>query len=376
MDVRANGKISAVSAAANPGLAATELARPPHAQVPHRGYWLCQIIGWCAVFAIGFSFMGFAGPQYFWPYATIYGFASIAGLLLSHGWRRVLIQRAWLDRESRPAWLPLVLSIVALGVVQTILVGSAFFVVRPPGLARGYAWLPGAIASWTFMFAAWTALYAMVQSRRRVKRLEAERLRLQVLAKDAELRALQSQINPHFYFNSLNSLRALIFENPHAAANVVDQLAGLMRYALQSGETETVTLREEVTAVRAYLAIEKVRFEERLQLRIDIDPACEDAAIPPMVLQTLVENAVKYGVEPRIGGSEVTVRATRTDDIVRIEVINRGTLAAHADSTRIGLANAERRLALLCGAGAAVTLTARDEHVVATIVVPANRAKT
>lgn len=369
MDVRANGKISEVSAAANQALTADEPARPTKT-APHGGYWLCQGLGWSAVFAINFSFVGFTKPEYFWPYAAIYGSGSIMGLALSHAWRHILIRRAWLDRDSRPAWLPLVLSIVALGVLQTMLVGMAFFVVRPPSMAQGYSWLPGAIAFWTIVFAVWTAFYAMAQSRRRVQRLEAERLRLQVLAKDAELRALQSQINPHFYFNSLNSLRALIFENQHAAANVVDQLAGLMRYALQSGGTDTVPLRDEVAALRAYLAIEKVRFEERLIAEIDIDPACDDIAIPPMVLQTLVENAVKYGVERRIGSSEVIVRAVRESEHTRIEVINQGSLTLQGDSTRVGIANAVRRLTLLCGERADLTLTTRDERVVATITLP------
>jgi sensor histidine kinase YesM len=117
--------------------------------------------------------------------------------------------------------------------------------------------------------------------------------------KEAELRALKSQVNPHFIFNSLNSLRALIDEDPARARMAVTQLANLLRYSLQSGQLETVPFEDELDVVNDYLALEQVRHEERLRLRLDIAPEALQLPIPPMLLQTLVENAVKYGISPR-----------------------------------------------------------------------------
>ena len=206
---------------------------------------------------------------------------------------------------------------------------------------------------------------------RRNARLEAEALQLQLSAKEAELRALQAQVNPHFFFNSMNSVRALMYQDQDAAAQMIDQLASVMRYALQSGHHDTVPLAAEIEAVKAYLAIEKIRFEERLRIVIDIGPGMDAVRIPPMTLQTLVENAVKYGVEASPTGSDIRIRAWRdTDQLVRIDIANHGALAPFTDSTRVGLANTRQRLALILGAGARLDLTEDDGWVRATMTVP------
>src|SRR5690606_9276799 len=123
---------------------------------------------------------------------------------------------------------------------------------------------------------------------------EVERWRLQAAVKDAELAALRAQVNPHFLFNSLNSIRALIVEDPARAQQVVTQLAALLRYTLQAGATSTVPLEAELHAVRTYLALESIRLEERLRYTIDVDDAVRQAPVPPMLVQTLVENGIKH----------------------------------------------------------------------------------
>lgn len=197
----------------------------------------------------------------------------------------------------------------------------------------------------------------MIQSLRRASRFEAEALRLEILAKDAQLRALQAQVNPHFFFNSLNSVRALIFEDRQAASDMIDRLAELMRYALQSSRHDTVTLADELHAVQAYLAIEAIRFEQRLRVTYAIAPGLEQVRIPPMTLQTLVENAVKHGVEGSAGGSTITIA-------------NTGTLQTLSNSTRLGLANARQRMVLALGPAATLALREQDGAVCATLQLP------
>jgi sensor histidine kinase YesM len=374
MDVRANGKISEMNVRAERDSALTMSAvrtQPASsAPRPHRGYWLCQIAGWLVVFLVNVSFTLAAPSPQILAYVLIFGTTSLAGMALSHRWRHMLKQRGWLIHANRTPWLAFAGWIVLFGLMLLIVASAMFYLVRPAGMARGYAWVPAAATFWILAFASWTACYAFALSRRRAAQLEQEHLRLEVLAKDAELRALQSQVNPHFFFNSLNSLRALIYENPNAAAGMVDQLAALMRHTLASSEKKVVPLKTEIEAVRAYLAIEQIRFEERLRVHIDIAPDCEQQAIPPMALQTLVENAVKHGVERHPAGSDVDISAVRAAGYVEVRVTNRGAVGLGGDSTRVGIANTEKRLALLLGADASLNLTERDGRVTATLSLP------
>ncbi len=362
-------------------------------------YWICQLAGWGLTAVINTLQSTSFVPDNVPTMAAIYIWAALSGLLLSHRWRSFLHRRGWLSVGGRPPWLRVTGGIALLGALQTGSVIIAFALARPPGSFKSWAFLPFAIFAWTLAFSVWTSIYAYTQSMRRAKRLESESLRFQLLAKDAELRALQAQVNPHFFFNSLNSVRALIYESPNAAAQMIDQLAHLMRHTLSSGRKATVDLREEIDAVRVYLAIEKIRFEERLRPVFDVDESLGDTQIPPMVLQTLVENAVKYGVERSIGdgvySGEICItvkRAVESRDTVGsssgvvISIANQGSLTSAADQTRLdtkttslksaestqlGVENAQKRLALLNGAAAQLTLIERDGWVIATLCLPA-----
>jgi LytS/YehU family sensor histidine kinase len=212
--------------------------------------------------------------------------------------------------------------------------------------------------------------YLLIKAIRRAARYEADALRLEVSAREAELRALQAQVNPHFFFNSLNSVRGLIYEDRDAAAQMIDQLASLMRYALQSGQASTVQLSAELKAVQAYLAIEQIRFETRLRATLHIEPGMDTVRVPPMSLQTLVENAVKYGVENSIDGSDITISARRAGGMVTIEIANTGAIQQFANSTRVGLSNARKRLTLAVGKDATLDLSERAGWVRATLTMP------
>ncbi len=219
----------------------------------------------------------------------------------------------------------------------------------------------------------WLCLYFFYHLFDRLNRSEIERFRLMTSVKEAELRALKSQVNPHFIFNSLNSLRALIDEDPERARKAVTQLANLLRYSLQSGQKETVPFEDELGVVNDYLALEQVRHEERLRLRLDIAPDALHLPVPPMLLQTLVENAVKYGITPRPDGGEISITARNMGGALRIQVSNPGEIDRDgpASSTGVGLRNAAERLRLIFGERATLQLRSdRPEHVVAEAVIP------
>jgi LytS/YehU family sensor histidine kinase len=181
---------------------------------------------------------------------------------------------------------------------------------------------------------------------------------------------LQAQVNPHFFFNSLNSIRALMYQDVPTAAQVVDRMAEMMRYNLQMGQMETVALERELGAVRSYLAVEKVRFEERMVVVEQIDRSLDGMAVPALAIQTLVENAVKYGVEKRAQGCEIRISAQREGDHVCIAVANQGVLQSAGSSTQIGLDNTAKRLDLLFDGQASLTVAQDGGWVTAKIRLP------
>ncbi len=181
---------------------------------------------------------------------------------------------------------------------------------------------------------------------------------------------MKSQVNPHFIFNSLNSLRALIDENPDRARRAVTQLANLLRYSLQSGQLETVPFEDELGIVNDYLALEQVRHEERLRLRLDIAPETLRLPIPPMLLQTLVEERGEVRHLPAPGGRRDRDHLARCEGrALRLQVTNPGELTAEPGSIRpastgVGLHNAAERLRLLFGERATLQLRAATPELV------------
>jgi signal transduction histidine kinase len=344
-----------------------------------RDYWMYQLGGWgvLTVMWVLSSAHGPLGPVLRMALAKVLVMAS--GFCLSHAWRRFLRRRGWIDRHGA---LPAARIGAGLAVCSVSQVGFLVLVdllLRHGGLLDDPAGVVAAnllilFVLWAGVFLVWSLAYAVVLSRRRALRFELEKLELEVSAKDAELRALQAQVNPHFFFNSLNSIRALIYEDPNVAAQAVSQLAGLMRYSLRAGQAPTVRLADELAAVNAYLAMEKYRFEERLQAQVEIAPGLDEVAVPPMALQTLVENAVKHGVEHAPGSCQLHVAAGRDGDDVLLTVANQGRLAAASASTRLGLANTSKRLALLFGPRASCTLLEQDGWVTARVVLPQETA--
>jgi two-component sensor histidine kinase len=328
------------------------------------------LVGWGAVTLLNISFSVAGAPELRNPLILIWLWGGLTSMVLSHGWRRYLhAHRVFVHGHTLP-YGRLLVGVVLLAAAQVGLVFCAFLVwphyPRPDNLA----WLPGAAGFWLFMFVGWTVFYGAAMAARHAKRAEIEKLQLQILVKDAELRALQAQVNPHFFFNSLNSIRALMYQDVPAAAQVVDRLAEMMRYNLQMGQVETVTLERELDAVRSYLAVEKVRFEERMVVVEQIDTSLNGMAVPALAIQTLVENAVKYGVEMRAQGCEIRISAQRESGHVCLSVANQGVLQSASKGTQIGLENTSKRLALLFDGKASLTVAQDQGWVVATIRLP------
>jgi sensor histidine kinase YesM len=310
----------------------------------------------------------------------------LLGLLLTHyarplmtrwGWK----QLGWLSLLPRVLLMAIVLSFIwsAIGFGYTYgVLGLAW----PSKYSIGLIFLVTCFqGTWLMIF--WMCAYFFYHIFERLQRMQVEQLSLAASVKEAELRALKSQVNPHFLFNSLNSLRALIDEDAPRAREAVTRLANMLRYSLQSGQLETVSLDEELRTVEDYLALEQIRHEGRLRVRWAVTEDARAQSMPPMLLQTLVENAVKYGISTRREGGEVVVSARIAAGTLHLSVANPGELAPAGNeaaakagsSTGVGLRNASERLKLLYGERATLRLLAEPAgSVTAEVSIPLKSA--
>ncbi len=209
-------------------------------------------------------------------------------------------------------------------------------------------------------------------TRRQLQERELREARLVQAKAEAELAALRSRIDPHFLFNTLNSIASLIREDPARAEEATLQLSSLFRYALQAHRQPVVTLAEELEVVRRYLDIERLRLGDRLSVEIDVEPGLAQLEVPPLCLQPLVENAVKHGIGPSVTGGSIRVRGWREGPCTLLTVANTG--GGHSDraGTGEGLDNVRRRLRAVYGEGATVTLNAEGAWTEARVALPSS----
>jgi two-component system, LytTR family, sensor histidine kinase AlgZ len=202
------------------------------------------------------------------------------------------------------------------------------------------------------------AISYLLGSFEETRRIERRALRVQVLAREAELRSLRAQIDPHFLFNSLHSISALTTADPPAARKMCVVLAEFLRESLALEGEDRITVARELKLAERFLAVERVRFGDRLDMSIAAEPAAEGCLIPPLLLQPLVENAVTHGVAHQLEGGTIRIAASRTPKTLSILIENpcdpdrpRGT------GVGVGLANVRARLRALHGTEAAVHAT-------------------
>ena len=339
-------------------------------------YALCQAIGWTAVAGV-ITYFGAISVE-----TGVYA-VSIAGtgLAASHGLRSLVRRRGWFARPLA-FWMPRLAA-------ATVVVGLAWWFVidvgqnvAENGQSLGEA-VRGTIRGDLFglnrvtallhvvLLALWSALYVAGNALRRYREAELVAWQREAQVREAELRALHAQLNPHFLFNALNSLRALIAGQPAQAQDATTRLARLLRYTLRTSQVETVPLPSELEAVRDYLALETLRFEDRLQVEWRVEPDAEQFRVPPLVLLTLVENAVKHGVASRAEGGVVAVGAVVEGGALHLRVENPGTITPATGDEAHGLRNVRERLRLLYGERALLRLDEGGAKVNADVYLPA-----
>lgn len=216
----------------------------------------------------------------------------------------------------------------------------------------------------------WVSIYYVWHYVELGSKTEIQKVRLESLVKELELKTIKAHINPHFIFNALNSIRALVDENPERARTAITELSNILRSSMQAEKMETVPLERELNIVKDYLALEHIRFEDRLQIEYDIDEDTLDQPVPPMMLQTLVENAIKHGIGKRKTGGLVRVISDYKDHHHELIVQNSGQLnySTITGSDGFGIQSTRNRLKLLFNGKATFEIRDTDTDMVEAIV--------
>ncbi len=336
-------------------------------------YWATQIVAWTGYMLL-LGLPAWLEGQYTGRFAIVTFTMALIGIVSSHALRSSFKEWRWLDMSVGKLLLRMVLGALILGTMAGLLQAAlhdAAFRDAEPLVAGSGRRLMEVLLSWVLQLFVWSVIYVAYHYivRSRVEELRA--LRLEAANREGQLSNLRSQLNPHFMFNALNSIRALIEEDPERAKRSITLLSAILRNAMSTVKRRTVPLGEEIDMVRSYLSLEAMRYEERLHVLIEVDPSLERSPVPPMMLQTLVENAVRHGIAKRKEGGEVSISAVPQDDGMLLRVRNTGHyVRGRSKEVGIGLRNTQQRLSHLYGGKASLRIFNEDAMVVCEILLP------
>jgi LytS/YehU family sensor histidine kinase len=227
----------------------------------------------------------------------------------------------------------------------------------------------GTIINWSRYVGVWVIIYFMYKILQQNNTIQQEKLKLENLAKTTELELLKTQLNPHFLFNALNSIKALVIINPEQSRDAIVKLSELLRYTLQYGKEQQIPVKEEMDEVKKYLALEQLRFGERLTVTYDINESTFSQTLPPAIILTLAENAVKHGVAKQMENGFIHIATSIINNYLQVEVTNNGFYQPSA-SVGIGLKHIQKRLEEIYHQQADFRIEQKNGQVMAVIKTP------
>lgn len=332
-------------------------------------YWVAQFAGWMAYASL--LFIAIVNREKEITFETVVSVILwvVFGVGVTHLQRFVFLRLGWLELRL-PNLIPkiLVSSTVSAIVIYGFLFAADYLII---GEIKGKESLTvsnlvlGTI-SMAILVLFWNAIYFTFHFFQKSRNQEVSNLELTASNRESELKNLRSQLNPHFLFNSLNSIRALVDIEPAKAKKSITTLSNLLRQSLMIGKENMVTVEQELEIVRNYLDLEKIRFEERLNVQWEIDDSLLSKQIPPFSIQMMAENAVKHGISNLKEGGVVIVSIVRTNVGFSLQIKNSGELGTKTD-LGVGIQNIKQRLKLQFGGAAKYSLAQVEGHVVAKI---------
>jgi two-component system, LytTR family, sensor kinase len=311
-------------------------------------YWIFQLAGWGVFAAINIFLAGFVMNTYNVRGLIRLLFFVEIGILFTHIMREIIKSTDLLLKPIRQQ----IIILISLIVIFSVMAGGTnapfeyFFELRTNSykdlfyLDFGY---------YITVITIWSFIYFMYHFMAKTRKQEMDTIKLEALVKSLELKTIKANINPHFIFNALNGIRALIDEDPVRARKAVTELSNILRSSLNAEKGETVSLEDELKIVKDYLALENMRFEDRLKIEYEIDDDTLDQQVPPMMLQTLVENAIKHGISKNVRGGMVRIISDFTGNFHELAVQNTGHLNGGLSHQGFGIASTQDRLNLLYG---------------------------
>lgn len=339
----------------------------------NRIYWLLQILGWGGYTSfLTFFLTSFSDNSL--PVKVILLQIVIGSTLffVSHQMRILIKQWNWVDLKLKYLF-PRILILAAIGsVIGQVIIHGIMITVLDWESYRPIRWaeFPFYAFNTFVMLLGWSVLYFGYHFFESAQKSKMDKLKAESLVKDAELIALKAQINPHFIFNSLNNIRAMVLEDPMKARDMISNLSDLMRYSIKFSNDELVSLESEIEIVENYLKLEMVQYENRLEYSLDIDHSTKELKIPPMIIQLQVENAIKHGISQLPKGGQVNVKTELKNTDLIIKVSNSGKITKNSDGG-IGLKNVIERIKHLFNVEPNFSLSEKDGEVTSLLTFPA-----
>ena len=342
-------------------------------------YWTIQLIGWITT-SLYWGFSAFFSGTFIWKIGIADLILDITiGITLTHIYRNFALKNGW-NKLSLKMLVPrIAISVLVLSVLYMFLIVGKLYLVRLLILESNPVSFISFLKSTqlqvfitgTRLMSIWVLAYHLYHYSRLELETVKENARLSLIMKEAQLNNLSAQLNPHFFFNSLNNIKFLILENPDSARRAIDLLSELLRNSLNNNVGRLIPLNDEINLVKDYLELEKIRFEERLQTKIETNVDLFSHLILPLSIQSLVENAIKHGIEKRKSGGFITVRVEKESNFLKISVQNSGKLSKEITDFGIGLSNLKERLLLQYNGNASFEIKEmNDETVLTTMILP------
>jgi len=342
-------------------------------------YWRFQIIAWTAwSMNEALLYINQFGWNLAWVYST---FVNIfLGIGLTHSYRLLSEKYQWQEKKKIPlSEIELFAMIIISSIFTLVNIALDLYII---GDQTNQQFSASTLSPFQLLqvflnfgkpVTIWLLIYFFYKYSQRQLDIQRKNAQLEMAVQESEGRVLRAQMNPHFVFNALNSIRALILENPQKARNSINQLSKLLRNSLITERKKTIPLAEELDTIKDYLELEIIRYEERLQYELVVDEGCEKALVPPMIIQTLVENSIKHGISKEVNGGKIHILIQKSDDLLDIKVTNPGKIEeAHTQlGTGLGIENSKNRIQIMFGEKANLTLHAIAENQVeAHLVIP------
>lgn len=336
-----------------------------------RLYWVFQIVGWTTYTILNILGIWFTSTNFTVIMAVPVVIESLYFFLVTHIYRDLSKKREWLQLPTGQLMPRVLLATVGMAIsvyLLRILVSYLLNIYSPDMLSP--ANLIGNVIANIIILILWSSVYFAFHYFEK----NTQSLKYEVAMNEMKLNQLKAQLNPHFIFNALNSIRALVDEEPSKSKRAINHLSNILRTSLVLDKKRLTSLKEEIDTTKDYLALESIRFEERLQTEFNIDPRTEGIQVPPMMVQTLVENGIKHGISKLKEGGRVSVDTRLKNANIIIEIRNTGHYNKNKiNGTGQGLRNTRQRLDLIFGESANLRIFNETESVVLTSVkIPIN----